>query len=83
MGKQDQPARKQRVENVIYWLKDKISTSVDLARISFSRIEERTDEVLREFKIKLLAENLQVKPQVQKNSQIYIKLSGRNLQSKD
>lgn len=38
---------KVKKSNIIYWLKNKVSTAVDLARISFSRIEERSDEVLK------------------------------------
>jgi hypothetical protein len=65
--------------NIIYWLKNKVSTAVDLARISFSRIEERSDEILREYKTKLIAENLSVKIEHLKNNNIFLRIGIKNL----
>ena len=66
-------------ESIIYWLKSKVSTAVDLARISFSRIQERTDQIFRDFKQRLSQEKIEVKVEQQRGNNIFLKISLKNM----
>ena len=67
-----QPQSKKNLAK-IFWVKDKTDVAIDLSRISFARTEERSDEVLKQYKHKIVSMGYSVKMETNKNG-IFLKI---------
>jgi len=66
--------KNKKIESLIYWIKDKKDVRIDLSRISFARIEERIDEVFKQFMQPAKAAGIILKKEYHHKNGVFIKI---------